>query len=113
MHFSTLIAVFLVTLISLVTADKAAIFPTGPAALPPGSVGAAFQMTSGDSRAYYVSGDGAIHELYGNGEPDLNIKYNDVVRVSASKLRVGTPFAVVASTSGSVRIFLQQPVNSV
>ncbi|MCJ1429014.1 hypothetical protein MMC29_006927 [Sticta canariensis] len=106
MHFSTLIAVFLVTLISFVAADNAAIFPAGPAFLAPGSFGAAFQLSSGDSRAYYLSGDGAIHELYGNGEPDRNIKYTDVIRVPASKLREGTPFAVVASNSGSVRIFL-------
>lgn len=104
MHFSTLFSVFLAMLAWRVAADTAISSPPGPVHLSGGAIGAASQLTSGDSRAYYLSIDGAIHELAGNGDPERTIKYNDIIRVPALKVKDGSPIAVAASYSGTVRI---------
>lgn len=73
--------------------------PGGSLTLPGGSVGAAFQLLSGDSRIYYVSVDGAIYDLDGNGDPAYSIKYVNTVRVPAFKVRGGSLSADVASNT--------------
>lgn len=110
MHFSTLVPVFLATLVWLVAADTAVSFPGDHVNLPKGSSGAAYQLASGDSRAYYVSAEGAIHELAGTGDPERRIRYSDIIRIPANKVRDGSPIAVAASNSGTVRISKSSPV---
>lgn len=105
MQVSTPILVFLASLIWLVAGDTEVFFPNGPVYLPEGSVGAAFQMTNGESKAYYTGGDGAVHVLSGNGDPEKGIKYNDTVLVPAFKMRAGSPIAIsVTYNNGNVSV---------
>lgn len=109
MHFSILLPVFLATLVWLVAAELAVVFPDDRVNLPKGSSGAGYQLAGGDSRAYYLSADGAIHELAGTGDPELRIRYSDITRIPANKVRDGSPIAVAASNSGNVRISKLSP----
>ncbi|MCJ1464490.1 hypothetical protein MMC07_003103 [Pseudocyphellaria aurata] len=113
MHVSIPIFVFLASLVWLVAGDTEVFYPSGgPVYLPEGSVGAAFQLTNGESRAYYLALEGSIHELAGNGDPEKGIKYNDTVRIPAAKVRAGSPIAVSATNNGNVRLYYIGPDNS-
>lgn len=69
-----------------------------PITLPYFSSGAALEIKSGETRVYYQSEDGAIHELSGFNSPDSGNAYTDNIILPAGEARKGTPLAVTDLT---------------
>lgn len=66
--------------------------------IPNFSSGAVVQAPSGDTRIYYQTNDGAVHELGGiGGSPDTsrNSIYNDITLFRPGKARKGSPLAAI------------------
>ena len=71
-----------------------AIRSASPLTIPYFSSGAALEISTGETRVYYQSNDGAIHERSGFKSPNSNNVYTDQVILAAGKAWKGTPLAV-------------------
>lgn len=70
------------------------------------SGGAALQISTGETRVYYQSEDGALHELSGFDSPGSGNVYTDSTILSPGEARKGTPLAATDLTLSFVVVSL-------